>query len=76
MSNGEVLRIDGDWYESTKCCLENLYDALAPDGYVYIDDYNSCIGCKKAADEFMQKRGIQAKLISDRRGGAYFLKSS
>ncbi|KKT50065.1 MAG: Macrocin-O-methyltransferase [Parcubacteria group bacterium GW2011_GWF2_44_17] len=70
------LRIDGDWYESTKCCLENLYDALAPDGYVYIDDYNSCIGCKKAADEFMQKRGIQAKLISDRRGGAYFLKSS
>lgn len=71
-----LLRIDGDWYESTKCCLQDLYDSVVPGGYVYIDDYESCIGCKKATNEFIKKRGIRARLISDHRGGVYFLKQS
>ncbi len=69
------LRLDGDWYESTKCCLENLYDNVTPGGYIYIDDYELS-GCKKAVDEFLQNRGTIAKLTHDGRGGAYFVKGA
>ena len=34
-----ILRIDGDWYESTKVCIEQLYDNVIRGGYVIIDDY-------------------------------------
>ena len=32
-----VLRLDGDWYESTRVCLENLYPHVAPGGIVIIE---------------------------------------
>jgi len=69
-----VLRIDGDWYESTKCCLENLYDNVTSGGYVIIDDYQSCYGCKRAVDEFIQDRHIVPVIKFDGRGGCYFKK--
>jgi hypothetical protein len=68
------LRIDGDWYESTKCCLENLYDNVISGGYIFIDDYYSVAGCKKAVDEFLQKKGVDVRFAFDNRGGAYFVK--
>ena len=69
-----VLRIDGDWYESTRCCLENLYDNVIPGGSIIIDDYESYIGTRKATDEFRRNRGIGTELSFDGRGGAYFNK--
>ncbi len=53
-----ILRLDGDWYESTKVCLEHLYDKVSVGGYILIDDYNFWPGCKKAVDEFFQTRGF------------------
>jgi hypothetical protein len=67
-----LLRIDGDWYESTKCCLESLYDQVTPGGHVIIDDYWSCHGAHKATNEFLEKRQIITKIISDGRGGCSF----
>jgi hypothetical protein len=69
-----VLRIDGDWYESTRCCLENLYDNVSSGGYIIIDDYTSVPGCRKAADEFLRYRGLAPELVLDKRGGGYFIK--
>ena len=69
-----ILRIDADWYESTKCCLENLYDNVITGGYIIIDDYGSVIGCKKATDEFLKNKNLNVKLIFDDRGGCYFAK--
>lgn len=69
-----VLRLDGDWYESTKCCLENLYSNVAPKGIVILDDYVSVPGCKKATDEFLKENDIDVELIFDNRGGCYFIK--
>jgi len=69
-----ILRIDGDWYESTKCCLENLFDNVVPGGYIIIDDYTSVVGCKKATDEFISNRKLNVKLVLDKRGGCYFVK--
>lgn len=69
-----LLRVDGDWYESTKCCLEALYDQVAPGGSIIIDDYCSCYGAKKATDEFLEHRRLQLDLQPDGRGGCSFQK--
>jgi O-methyltransferase len=73
---GEIalLRIDADWYQSVKCCLDNLYDHVSPGGYIVIDDYSSCFGAMKAVDEFVGDRNLQVELIHDGRGGCHFEK--
>jgi hypothetical protein len=48
-----LLRLDGDWYESTRVCLQNLYPKVAAGGVVVIDDYGHWEGCRKAVDEFL-----------------------
>lgn len=48
-----LLRLDTDWYESTKHELEHLYDRLQPGGVLIIDDYGSWKGSKEATDEFL-----------------------
>ena len=55
-----LLRLDGDWYASTKICLDNLYDLVVSGGFVIVDDYGSYEGCKKAVDEFISSRKIRA----------------
>ena len=47
-----LLRLDTDFYESTKAELENLYPCLQEGGIIIIDDYGHWKGCKKAVDEF------------------------
>ena len=71
-----LLRIDGDWYESTMCCLEHLYDNVVPGGTVIIDDYGVCFGCKRAVHEFFTKRHIRPHLTPDHRGGVRFSKGA
>ena len=51
-----ILRLDGDWYESTKVCLDNLYDKVVQNGFIIFDDYGWYDGCKKAVDEFFKSR--------------------
>lgn len=48
-----VLRLDGDWYDSTRASLENLYPHVAPGGIVIVDDYYSWDGCARAVNEFV-----------------------
>lgn len=69
-----VLRLDGDWYESTKIPLDNFYDLVSPGGLVVIDDYATCFGSRKAVDEFRLERRIDTPLLEDGRGGVYFEK--
>lgn len=38
ISKISLLRLDGDLYESTICCLENLYPLVVEGGVVIIDD--------------------------------------
>jgi len=67
-----VLRLDGDWYGSTKCCLDNLFDQVVPKGWIIVDDYGSCYGAQKAVDEFLAQRGLTVDMTPDGRGGCYF----
>lgn len=59
-----ILRLDGDYYESTVDGLKSLYDKLSVGGYVIIDDYgeDSWTYCRKAVDEFRHERGIDDPL--------------
>jgi O-methyltransferase len=47
-----VLRLDTDWYESTKKELEVLYPRLSSGGILIIDDYGHWGGAQKAVDEY------------------------
>jgi hypothetical protein len=51
-----LLRLDTDWYVSTKHELENLWPNLSPGGFLLIDDYGHFTGAKKAVDEFFGGR--------------------
>jgi O-methyltransferase len=70
-----MLRVDADWYESTKCCLENLYDYVSPGGYIIFDDYNFFPGCKSAVDEFIDERSLKVDLIKVDSTAVYFHKA-
>jgi len=52
-----VLRLDTDWYESTKKELEVLYPRLEIGGVLIIDDYGNWAGSKKATDEYFEING-------------------
>ena len=69
-----VLRLDGDWYESTKVPLENFFDQVVEGGLIIIDDYATCFGSRKAVDEFRTNRNITTPLNPDGRGGVWFKK--
>jgi hypothetical protein len=48
-----LLHLDGDWYESTKICLDHLYANVSSGGFVVIDDYGTYDGCRRAVDAFL-----------------------
>ena len=47
-----ILRLDTDFYESTKIELEVLFPRLVKGGVLIIDDYGFWKGAKKAVDEY------------------------
>ncbi len=51
-----VLRLDTDWYESTKHELEHLYPLLSEGGVLIIDDYGFWQGARRAVDEYFADR--------------------
>lgn len=69
-----LLRLDGDWYESTKCCLENLYENVVPGGFLIIDDYGHWQGCKTAVDEFLYEKKIAVRIEEIDYTGRFFQK--
>lgn len=58
-----VLRLDTDWYASTKHELEELYPRLVSGGVLLIDDYGYWQGSRQAVDEFLDKTGERLLLL-------------
>lgn len=71
-----ILRLDGDYYESTMDALVNLYDKVSPGGFVIVDDYgeDAWTYCRKAVDDFRRERDIQSPLIRVDRPCSYWRK--
>lgn len=53
-----LLRLDTDWYQSTKKELEVLYERVSVGGIIIIDDYGHWGGSKKAVDEFFSNKYV------------------
>jgi O-methyltransferase len=58
-----LLRLDTDWYESTRHELEHMYARLSPGGVLIIDDYGHWEGSRRAVDEFMTRTGAPLLLL-------------
>jgi hypothetical protein len=69
-----ILRLDGDWYDSVKICLEYLYPKVSKGGMIVIDDYGYYEGCTKAVDEYLKENKIKTFLSYSRFGCRYFVK--
>lgn len=52
-----LLRLDTDWYVSTKHELRHLFPLIDPRGILIIDDYGHWQGARKAVDEYFRERG-------------------
>lgn len=64
-----VLRLDTDWYESTRHELVHLYPRLHAGGVLIIDDYGWWDGARKATDEYIRQEGLALLLVRTDRGG-------
>jgi O-methyltransferase len=52
-----LLRLDTDWYESTRHEMEHLYPRLEQGGVIIVDDYGHWKGARKAVDEYLARSG-------------------
>jgi hypothetical protein len=52
-----LLRLDTDWYESTRHELEHLYPRLSLGGVLVLDDYGHWRGAREAVDEYFTQTG-------------------
>jgi hypothetical protein len=61
-ANIAILRLDTDWYESTKHELVHLYPRVQRGGIIIIDDYGHWNGARTATDEFLQANKLNVFL--------------
>jgi hypothetical protein len=60
-----LMRLDGDYYDSTMQALTALYAKVSPGGFVIIDDYGEDLWtyCREAVDTFRRENGIVSPMI-------------
>ena len=68
-----LLRLDGDFYDSTKDALENLYHKVSIGGFVIIDDF-AISACRRAVEDFRNKYGITEEIRRIDHTGIYWRK--
>lgn len=57
-----ILRLDTDFYYSTRHEFEYLYPRLSVGGVLIVDDYGSYEGSRKATDEYMEENNLKLML--------------
>ena len=57
-----ILRLDTDWYESTKHELVHLFPRLSAGGVLIVDDYGFWRGSREACDEYFREQGVRILL--------------
>jgi hypothetical protein len=53
-----LLRLDTDWYASTKHELMHLFPRLTSGGALILDDYGYWQGARRAVDEYVSENGL------------------
>jgi hypothetical protein len=59
-----IMRLDGDYYDSTMDALTALYTKLSPGGFAIIDDFGEDLwtDCRQAVEDFRRLHGISDPL--------------
>lgn len=70
-----LIRLDGDYYESTMDAITQLYPRLSSGGYLIVDDYNLPLGCKKAINEYREEMEIEEAMIKINKQAIYWRKA-
>jgi len=70
-----LLRLDGDYYESTIQALRSLYPKLSIGGYLIIDDYGWVPPCKKAVEDYRIEQSISDEILQIDSAGIYWKKT-
>ena len=70
-----ILRLDTDWYESTKVALEMLYPRLSIGGVCILDDYGHWQGARKAVDDYFVAAGLRPYMHPIDYSGRVFIKT-
>jgi hypothetical protein len=70
-----LLRLDTDWYDSTRLELEILFPLLVPGGVCILDDYGHWTGARQAVDEYFAENPPQPYMHVLDYGGRVFIKS-
>jgi hypothetical protein len=60
-----IMRLDGDYYDSTLDSLTNLYGKLSVGGFVIVDDYgeDTWTNCRAAVHDFRHSQSITDLII-------------
>jgi hypothetical protein len=61
-----VLRLDGDWYDSTIVPLTALFPHVMPGGLILIDDYYDWDGCARALHDYLSREQRRERVQVDR----------
>ena len=69
-----MLRLDGDWYDSTILCLEHLWPLVCAGGVIVIDDYYTWDGCARALHDHLSRVQAAERIMRTRSGVAYMIK--
>jgi O-methyltransferase len=70
----DILRIDGDWYDSVMTCLKNLFPKVKEGGIIIIDDYYTWDGCTKAVHDYLSETQSSSKIFMYNNSIAYIEK--
>lgn len=70
-----LLRLDTDWYESTRIGLEVLYPRLVIGGVCILDDYGHWAGARKAVDDYFTEHGPRPFMHPIDYSGRVFIKA-
>ena len=70
-----LIRLDGDYYESTRDAIERLYPRLSSGGFLIVDDYNLPLGCKRAIDEYRKNNNITDDIVKINKQAIYWRKT-
>jgi O-methyltransferase len=68
-----ILRLDGDWYDSTMICLERLLPQVAAGGIVILDDYYAWEGCARAVHDYLSSRRSSCRIRQFMNSVAYII---
>ena len=57
-----LLRLDGDWYDSTRDCLEAFLPVVQEEAVVIVDDYYAWDGCARAVHDTLSRHDLAYRL--------------